>query len=396
MLFGAFHSPRAGGLGRTTLRPLQSAPSLAEARNGSPLPDSIGAEVGPVNVGCGTEGRRRTCEGNLLNDRERNARVVLLPAIPDLHLADTLKRFFEEGGAAVLLGETREEYVARKMSDVRRSAETEAQFQEFTGAVARYAPRALIALDQEPGGIERLHGLAPGFPDAAELRALGIDEIEDRARRTGEKARTLGVNMFLAPVIDVVTGANPWLRGRTLGEDPAEVGRIAAAFVTGVQRSGVLATAKHFPGHREITGDPAIEMAEVPGDAGALEPGYVPVRSVIDAGVGAIMTGPAIVTAIDRASASSRSADTIAMLREKFGFDGLVVSDDIDSATMLGNQSPADVAVATLVAGSDLLLLAASNDLVEVSARIVAAVERGELSEERLARAARNVERMLR
>ncbi|TIM37158.1 MAG: glycoside hydrolase, partial [Mesorhizobium sp.] len=92
---------------------------------------------------------------------ERNARAVLLPAIDSLELTDDLKRYFDEGGRSLLLGETRAEYVSRRMSDARRASERAEDFRRLADEVATRANRVLIALDQEPTGIERLHGLAP-------------------------------------------------------------------------------------------------------------------------------------------------------------------------------------------------------------------------------------------
>ena len=324
---------------------------------------------------------------------ERDARAVLLPAIADLRVTDTLRRFLDDGGRSLLLGETREEYVARRMSDVRRSTETADQFHELTEDVARRAGPSLVAVDQEPGGIERLHGLVPGLPDAATLRSMSSEEIEVRAQAMGEGALGLGVTMLLSPIVDVVTGPNSWLAHRTLGPDLDQVGRIGAAYVRGVQRAGLLATAKHFPGHFEITGDPAIEVAEVPDDRAALEEGLSPFRAAIAAGIGAVMTGPALVLAMDASQPSSLSRVTIATLRRTLGFTGLVVSDDIDSPATLRGLSVPEAAVAALHAGTDLLLLAADGHLADVSEAIVAAVRSGSLDVTRLSEAARNVER---
>ncbi|WP_347268234.1 glycoside hydrolase family 3 N-terminal domain-containing protein [Paracoccus sp. (in: a-proteobacteria)] len=198
--------------------------------------------------------------------------------------------------------------------------------------------------------------------------------------------------MFLAPVLDLVTGHNPWLQGRGLGADAAEVARIGAAFVRGVEAAGVVATAKHFPGHHDMDGDPAICVATVSGGAVELLPGMIPFRAAIKAGARAVMTGPALVPGLDVGMPSSLSAPTIARLRDDLGFAGLVVSDDLDAAgTLRAQRDVPGAAVAVLRAGSDLLLLSAANDLAQVSARILAAVAGGSLPESRLAKAAARV-----
>ncbi len=320
-----------------------------------------------------------------------DAYAVLLPAIDDLTLTDPLARFLSEGGRAFLIGETRAEYVARAMSPERRAAETADDLRALTGAINALAGPALIALDQEPSGICRLHGLVPQLPGTEALHAMSSDEIEAVARAMGAAARDLGVTMFLSPVIDVVSGSNPWLQGRTLGRDPAEVARIGAAYIRGVEAAGVVATAKHFPGHHDIDGDPAVEIATVRGDADALAPGLIPFRAAIAAGTRAIMTGPALVPGMDAAMPSSLSAPTIRALRD-LGFAGLVVSDDIDAQGTLRDQRDVPTAaVEALVAGSDLLLLSGANDLALIRDRILSAVEQGILPAARLAEAAARV-----
>lgn len=318
-----------------------------------------------------------------------DAHTVLLPAIDDLTLTDPLMRFLDRGGRALLLGETRAEYVARRMSSVREAHETAADIHALTDRIARHAGPALVALDQEPAGICRLHALVPHLPE--NLHAAPSDQIERAAFQMARAARDLGVTMFLSPVIDVVTGHNPWLRGRTLGTDAVEVARIAAAYIRGVEAAGVVATAKHFPGHHDIDGDPAVEIATVGGGLAELCPGMIPFRAAIAAGARAVMTGPALVPAMDPELPSSLSAATIGALRD-LGFAGLVVSDDLDAiGTLRGQRDVPTAAVQALCAGSDLLLLSAANDLEQVCTRILSAVADGSLPEARLTQAAARV-----
>lgn len=244
-----------------------------------------------------------------------DAHAVLLPAIDDLMLTDPMAHFLDKGGRALLIGETRAEYVARRMSDARRRGESADKLRALTDRITGLAGPALVALDQEPSGIRRLHGLVPQLPDNEVLYAMASEETERVAFRMAQAARGMGVTMFLSPVIDVVTGHNPWLQGRTLGTDAAEVARIGCAFIRGVETAGVVATAKHFPGHHDIDGDPAVDAATVSGGADALAPGMVPFRAAIAAGVRAVMTGPALVPGMDAVMPSSLSATTIAALR---------------------------------------------------------------------------------
>lgn len=321
-------------------------------------------------------------------DLKADAYAVLLPAIDDLTLTDPLARFLDEGGRTFLIGETREEYVARSMSATRCSSERADDICALTERINRLAGPALVAADQEPSGIRRLHGLVPQLPDNEALHAMASEEIERVAFRMAQAARAMGVTMFLSPVIDVVTGHNPWLQGRALGPDAAELARIGGAFILGVEAAGVVATAKHFPGHHDINGDPALEVATVSGGAGELAPGLISFMAAIEAGVRAVMTGPALVPGMDARMPSSLSATTIQVLRD-MGFKGLVVSDDLDAIGTLRNERDVPTAaVEALAAGSDLLLLSSANNLPMIRDRILAAVAHGSLPEARLAEAA--------
>lgn len=320
-----------------------------------------------------------------------DAFAVLLPAIDDLVLTDPLARFLNQGGRALLIGETRAEYVARRMSDARCGSESAEKLRGLADRISGLAGPSLVALDQEPSGIRRLHGLVPQLPGNEALYSMSSKEVERAAFRMAEAARGMGVTMFLSPVLDVVTGRNPWLQGRTLGVDAHEVARIGCAFIRGVEGAGIIATAKHFPGHRDIDGDPAVDAATVVGAADALVPGMIPFRAAVKAGVRAVMTGPALVPGMDPFMPSSLSAITIAALRG-LGFAGLVVSDDLDAiGTLRGQRDVPMAAIEALRAGSDLLLLSAENDLEQVRTRILSAVSEGSLPEERLTEAADRV-----
>ncbi|MGO4855430.1 glycoside hydrolase family 3 N-terminal domain-containing protein [Phaeovulum sp. W22_SRMD_FR3] len=324
---------------------------------------------------------------------QENARAILLPAFDTLTLSDATRRFLDQGGVSILLGESRAEYVAREMSASRRASETAADIQAVTEAARQRAEMMLTCVDQEMGGISRLHGLVPSFPAAEALAETTDVEIEQRAAAIATAARDLGVNAFLAPLVDVLIGPNSWLQGRTWSQDPTRVGALSAAYVRGVQRAGVAATVKHFPGFGTTTGDPALEATAVnPLDLASLEAAYPAFRAPISAGSEMVMVGPAIVQALDPERAALRSAEIIALLREGFGFTGVVMADDLDSsATMRGDPVP-QVAIEALAAGCDYLLLAdVGNQLDEVAAAIVAAAEAGVISAEALAASAARV-----
>jgi len=319
-------------------------------------------------------------------NRARDAHAVILPAFDTTSLSDSVKRFLGNGGCSILLGESREEYTARKVSDRRKSTETTATFRRVAREAADLTDGLLIAVDQEIGGICRLHDLVPAFPGIDELADYSTDRFEKISASVALAARDLGVNCFLGPVLDVVTGRNPWLAGRTWSTDPHEIARISSAYIRGVQGAGVAATAKHFPGFHNIALDPAVESAAaVTEKADSFKPGFIPFADAIENGVELIMVGPATVEAFDRHRPAAISPRIIGMLRREFGFKGVVMSDDLDSQATLRGGTVEQAAVDALNAGSDYLLLAAAGDQLErVVDSICRSVEKGVLAESRL------------
>ena len=324
----------------------------------------------------------------------RNAHAVLLPAISDLSIEPQLGEFLAGGGQAILLGETREEYLARKMSPRRRAEESRDGLNESLRAIRdRYGP-LIVALDQELGGIKRLEGLVPDLPSAEEASRLSDQAIEDSAFACAAAASAIGVTMFLAPILDVVTVPNPWLAGRNLGTNRDEVGRIGAAYIRGVQKGGVVAVAKHFPGYSDLGGDPALTDVAMELDEATVWERAAPFAKAIEAGVKAVMMGPARVKVLDEHNGVSASPTAIGALKRKFKFSGVVVTDDIDSPATLRGGSLDDIAVKALAAGADLLLLANGDHLPELCAKIAEAVRNGRLSAERLLEAASRIRSM--
>ncbi len=331
------------------------------------------------------------------NELQRAAYSVLLPAFSGQELDDVVRRYLSRGGVSILLGESRDEYLARNMSFERRRRETQAQVMGIAqqAAVCAGSP-VLVAVDQELGGIQRLHRLVPGMPSASALKHLSTGEIEARSYEMASSARVMGVNLFLAPVVDVVTGINPWPHSRNSGSDPVEVSRIACAFIRGVQRAGIIATAKHFPGHHHTEQAPAVAEACVSGSTEALKDGLEVFRQVIAAGVQAIMPGPAVFPALDPQQSASTSQKVIGLLRDTLAFDGLIISDDLDAVSILCGNSIADTAVEALRAGSHLLLVSSEVGLDDLAQAVVDAVRLGHLDRQQLLRASAKVRNLAR
>lgn len=312
----------------------------------------------------------------------RLAYAVLLPAVEGLDPV-LLRPLLDAGCRAVLLGETRAEYLARAMNAERVARETrETVLRAVEALRGQGDEELLVAVDHEVVGIRRLRHLLPP-DDGAEP-----DAVRETAAAAGRRLRELGVNVALGPVVDVVRGEQSWLAGRNLGPDPARVAAIGAAAVEGLQASGVASVAKHYPGYPILADDPAVAPAVMrePLD----ERDERPFAAVVAAGVRGLMLGPAVVEAIDSRAAASCSAAVVRRARQQLGFTGTLVSDDLDAVGILRGGHVGDAAVASLAAGADLLLVAAQA-APACAAALSAAVTDGRVPVERLADAAERV-----
>ncbi|HEU4593864.1 MAG TPA: glycoside hydrolase family 3 N-terminal domain-containing protein [Pyrinomonadaceae bacterium] len=278
----------------------------------------------------------------------------------------------------------------------------------------------LISADLEAGAGMRFEDTV-NFPWNMAVGATGNPEF---ARRQGEitakEARALGVQQIFAPVVDVNNNAaNPVINVRSYGEDPAEVAKFAAAFTGGAQGAGVIATAKHFPGHGDTSVDshrglPVIKVSRARLDQIEL----IPFRAAIGAGVGAVMSAhiglpeidPTTVKPLPREDAirpayvdeggeivdeSAYLPGTLSptvlggILKKDLGFDGMVVTDALDMSGLTIYFKQDEAAVRAVLAGADMLLKPADPDAATRGLR--EAVKSGRLTERRIEESARKI-----
>ena len=244
----------------------------------------------------------------------------------------------------------------------------------------------LIGADLERGAGQQFAG-ATGLPPLAAIASLNdADAVRRAARLTAREARTIGVNWDYAPVCDLdVLPENPIVGTRSLGSDPATVAALAAEWIDACQSEGVLACAKHFPGHGRTTVDSHDELPTVSADQDTLfQTDLVPFRAAIDAGVASIMTAHVAFTALDPSGAPATLSREMLqwLLRQQLGFDGLIVTDALIMQGVLGGRSESDVCVQALRAGCDLLLY--PTDAPAVVKAIDQAVASRQLDRERL------------
>ena len=277
----------------------------------------------------------------------------------------------------------------------------------------------LISADLEAGAGMRFDDTV-NFPWAMATAATGNPEYARRAGEvTGREARALGIQHIYAPVADVNNNAaNPVINVRSYGEDPAAVGRFVAAFVEGAQSAGVIATAKHFPGHGDTATDSHRGLPEIDVTRERLNSvELVPFRAAVNAGVGAVMSGhialpkidATVITplpreqktrpidtdedgeiVVDKGTMPTTLSPTInAILRNDLQFDGLIVTDAMSMSGLTLYFTQEEASVRALEAGADQLLKPADPDAAFRG--VVAAVKSGRLSEQRIEQSARKI-----
>jgi beta-N-acetylhexosaminidase len=314
----------------------------------------------------------------------RLASACIFPAMAGHEAPDWLRRELAEGLGGVVL--------------FSRNVRDRDQLAALTGAIRGERREALIGIDEEGGDVTRLEAsTGSSYPGNLALGAADDVELTERVGRSiGGDLSTVGVNLDLAPVADVNTNPlNPVIGVRAFGSDPDLVARHVAAFVRGLQSAGVVACAKHFPGHGATDVDSHLELPSIPARLDELRATeLVPFRAAIAAGVKAVMTAHILVRAVDEAPATISRLLLHDLLRVELGYDGLVITDALEMRAISATVGVEEGAVRALAAGADALCL--GHDLegeavASVRRAIVTAVRNGRLQEERLAEAAERV-----
>lgn len=248
-----------------------------------------------------------------------------------------------------------------------------------------------VAVDQEGGDIASAPWVSPQ-PSAAEIGGGG-DPAKARtvSEEIGTELLRAGVNTNFAPVVD--TGFGAAIGNRSYGEDPELVSRMGSAAIEGYESAGIASSAKHFPNHGPASTDSHKELPVVDHDMNTIEAfDLPPFRAAVEAGVPMVMAGHLLYPAVDSERPASLSARWIRILREDLGFDGVVVTDDLAMAGASGGGAPGRAAVAAVEAGADLLILSSPPEQQAAAYdAVVAAVESGEISEERIRESVRRL-----
>ncbi|OBZ11059.1 hypothetical protein A7975_18955 [Bacillus sp. FJAT-26390] len=249
----------------------------------------------------------------------------------------------------------------------------------------------MIAIDEEGGS---LANFTEFYTDVPGNRAIGLanDPLLAYAsgRLIGSQLYELGFMMDWAPVLDVNSNPlNPVIGVRSFGEDASQVAAYGAAFVKGMRESGMVCTAKHFPGHGDVDADSHVEL---PTCHLTLEQLYAetlePFKAAIEAGIGAIMTAHIVFPNIPQSHhmpASLSPFFVTHLLREKLAFEGVICTDDIEMHAIKNNFDPSEIGVLAVLAGNDQIIMCHTRDFQEkVYLGILNAVLAGVISEERI------------
>ncbi|MCD8502401.1 MAG: beta-N-acetylhexosaminidase [Bacillaceae bacterium] len=266
---------------------------------------------------------------------------------------------------------------------------------EFQEAAEKFG--LLLTIDQEGGMVTRLQT----GTDMPGNMAIGATRSPDLAAQVGNIIGTelaaLGINMNLAPVVDINNNPdNPVIGVRSFSEDPKLVAELGIALTDAMQATGVAATAKHFPGHGDTTVDSHLGLPEVPHDKERLsEIELFPFQQLMDSGIDAIMTAHVTFPNIDAEKAVSRKTRNevhvpatlshkvlTELMRNEMGFNGVVMTDAMNMKAITDHFGPVDAAVRAINAGADIILMPVG--ISDVFQGILDAVNSGEIPVNRI------------
>ena len=238
-----------------------------------------------------------------------------------------------------------------------------------------------IGIDQEGGRVARLRAPFTEWPPMEGLGRQGDNGLAGRfAAALADELSAVGVSLNFAPVLDVRhDGADPVIGDRALSSNPAEVGRIGAVIIETLQRNGIAACAKHFPGHGDARADSHTELPVIEQPPERLrEQDMAPFRAAVGANVAGVMTAHILYPSLDVEQPATLSRTIVRdLLRDEIGHQGLVVTDDLEMGAITQTHTVEQAAVAALGVGCDTALLcgASVERHVSVLEAIIRAVE---------------------
>jgi beta-N-acetylhexosaminidase len=304
-----------------------------------------------------------------------------------------LAREFDLGGVI---------FFARNVADPEQVADLARQSQELAAEIPLW-----VSVDQEGGRVARLKRPFTEWPPMATLGRAGPGDEQLAARfatALSAELHAVGISLDYTPVLDVLTNPkNPVIGDRSLAERAEDVARLGSAIIRTLQDAGIAACGKHFPGHGDTSSDSHFEMPLLdhpPDRLDAVE--LVPFRAAIAAGVASIMTAHILIPSLDEEFPGTLSPAIVdGLLKKKLGYQGLVLSDDLEMKAISGRYGHSEATVQAIVAGCDAVLMCEPAPAQQMAAleAVIHAVEKGRIPlkriEDALARHLRVKERFL-
>jgi beta-N-acetylhexosaminidase len=256
-----------------------------------------------------------------------------------------------------------------------------------------------LAVDQEGGRVARLKEPFTLFPGNAAIAADRncVRRAEEFGSVTAREMKLVGLNMDLAPVVDVQKGdLEKHLQGRSFGENTEKVALLGSTVIKFLQENGVMAVAKHFPGLGQAGVDPHFHLPVIDARKEELEKvSLLPFRSAIEQGVAGIMSSHAVYPALDPKHPATLSHEILTrLLRKDMGFEGLLITDDLEMGAIAGRGPVAEAVLPAFEAGADILLICKDQESVAEGLRLMRdRLAKGRISEDRVARSLHRVER---
>lgn len=247
-----------------------------------------------------------------------------------------------------------------------------------------------IGIDEEGGKVSRL-GNAPGvtFDNVGAMQTIGDTGDPNKAYEAGTTLGSglsaYGFNMDFAPVADVLTNpANYEIGSRSFGTDANQVAAMVTAEIQGLHEQGVGATTKHFPGHGGVIGNSHNSLQYIDTSVEDLrKTEFIPFQSAIQADTDAVLISHLVLTTVDPEHPSTLSAGVVTgLLRDELGYEGLVITDSFQMASITANYSQGEAAVLTIQAGCDMILM--PKEYKTCYEALLEAVRQGEISEEQI------------
>lgn len=256
---------------------------------------------------------------------------------------------------------------SRNIKDPRQLNRLCTSIQEYAHSVGQ--PPLFIAIDQEGGTVARLK--KPHFKEFSGIRKLETEsDVINFATEMADVLKSLGINMNMAPVLDVAPiNIQSIMKKRTFGHDPGRVSEMGSAFIKQHQKKGIMAVGKHFPGIGRTTLDSHLDMPELETTESELDSfDLIPFKAAIDAQVSGIMLSHIRYTGIDPHWPASLSPGIVSsLLRDKMGFNGIVMTDDLDMGAVMNHYDIHTAIHQILTADVDIALICHKGPNIEIA-----------------------------